>query len=1099
MCHLWSIPRWQQIFLLSLGLTLSGCTFSGSISSESASKPDIEAKGLPVGSIGLSQIVMEISAQGYSAYAYKVGLTSNKNCASEIGYTIVQALTSSSVDLSSIPDGNLTLCLVGLSGQLLDMANSKSYTFDKDTTPPPIPTSLTLQVPASSPAVSTTPVIQVSGTASGSLVKIYTDASCTLLSYKGSATVAGGTSVDVVSQDLVLDGSYAFYATAQDSLGNVSACSTASLNYIVMGAQPVATLSGAPTGTNNTTTLSVTVAGTNVSHYRYVVGISSLDCTSIATYPVPEFAVGTSISASLTAITDGVIKLCVIGKNAAGTWQAIGSPTTATWTKDATGPVWSNSVSHTGSDLVTNRPTIYFTADAVDSAGIQKYQYAIGTATAGASASDIQAWTDTSASPIAGGAISGANKVTDYYVNMRAIDNLGNASVVNSTAAWKFYLAAVPVYPSNGVNWNDYVKNDGADIYSGTDTICAGTETSYKDCLHGGEMRKVVVSGAASCAGLSFIDGLGVFEWTCVVQSGAATFYTTGFKAGKGLSDLLNATSWKNNNVSLTGTYSNVGTLGPWWTNTVEALVDNSAGTVATLAGAGKIYTLSTSRATTGYNLDADKIGLVIFPGATLSWAGGPANSTTSTGEIGTSYTRVVASGSQKHLWIEGTITGGYNALLLGLTKFSTLHRLNLGGSGDAGAMLESFVANRVRQMTVYSTGFGVEAGWFGGSNYNLYEDILLKNNNSGGFLIGGSNNIFNRITVVNNGGGIGVGGTANVLNQVRTFNNGGNGINISGGTYTKIVDLISANNAGLGVSFTNNSGGSVYSILTQATIAFNGSAGIGLYHGGVTINNVLVLKNGVGLSKTSGSTADSISHFAVADSVGDDISLSYGTPAFHGNLLVDATGSCTISAVTTMTTSTCAAAGASTATLFYRGSLTGNPVLDIGVDDVANVSDTTGAASFPGTPATFSWNIFDNVFRTWGLSAAASRWTTGTASILDFQLKTSAAGVLNNTHLVTTTNTAFVAGAACPAAVNGNVTLTATTADPHTFLLNAREIMLDNVGDDNGLCESNEACLYTPNFGVYQGHGSLGSCTFNQNGGSISGITMYGYSSNGI
>jgi hypothetical protein len=55
---------------------------------------------------------------------------------------------------------------------------------------------------------------------------------------------------------------------------------------------------------------------------------------------------------------------------------------------------------------------------------------------------------------------------------------------------------------------------------------------------------------------------------------------------------------------------------------------------------------------------------------------------------------------------------------------------------------------------------------------------------------------------------------------------------------------------------------------------------------------------------------------------------------------------------------------------------------------------------------------------------------------------------------------------------------------------------MLDGVGDDDGLCESGEACLYTPNFGAYQGHGSLETCTFT--GGTITGVTMYGYSTNG-
>jgi hypothetical protein len=58
---------------------------------------------------------------------------------------------------------------------------------------------------------------------------------------------------------------------------------------------------------------------------------------------------------------------------------------------------------------------------------------------------------------------------------------------------------------------------------------------------------------------------------------------------------------------------------------------------------------------------------------------------------------------------------------------------------------------------------------------------------------------------------------------------------------------------------------------------------------------------------------------------------------------------------------------------------------------------------------------------------------------------------------------------------------------------------MQDEIGDDDGLCESNEACIYSPNFGVYQGHGDYlvgGTCTF-QNG-TVTGVQMYAYPNNG-
>jgi hypothetical protein len=66
-----------------------------------------------------------------------------------------------------------------------------------------------------------------------------------------------------------------------------------------------------------------------------------------------------------------------------------------------------------------------------------------------------------------------------------------------------------------------------------------------------------------------------------------------------------------------------------------------------------------------------------------------------------------------------------------------------------------------------------------------------------------------------------------------------------------------------------------------------------------------------------------------------------------------------------------------------------------------------------------------------------------------------------------------------------------------------------------DGLCEAGEACLYTPNFGYYQGHsssdspynddgtragntnGNLETCTYNANSG-IPNVKMYFYKNNG-
>jgi len=42
-----------------------------------------------------------------------------------------------------------------------------------------------------------------------------------------------------------------------------------------------------------------------------------------------------------------------------------------------------------------------------------------------------------------------------------------------------------------------------------------------------------------------------------------------------------------------------------------------------------------------------------------------------------------------------------------------------------------------------------------------------------------------------------------------------------------------------------------------------------------------------------------------------------------------------------------------------------------------------------------------------------------------------------------------------------------------NTYLPNAQEVAGDSIGNDNYLCEAGETCLYTPNIGSYQGHGT--------------------------
>jgi hypothetical protein len=104
--------------------------------------------------------------------------------------------------------------------------------------------------------------------------------------------------------------------------------------------------------------------------------------------------------------------------------------------------------------------------------------------------------------------------------------------------------------------------------------------------------------------------------------------------------------------------------------------------------------------------------------------------------------------------------------------------------------------------------------------------------------------------------------------------------------------------------------------------------------------------------------------------------------------------------------------------------------------------------------------------------------------------------GLLTNiTGDGTTQNQPFVAGSTCPSAAHGNKVAVNQETSAKTYLLNAYEIIGDELGNENLLCESNESCIYMPNIGSNQGSGdfySNGTCSF-QNG-TVTVVSLYAY-----
>lgn len=637
-----------------------------------------------------------------------------------------------------------------------------------------------------------------------------------------------------------------------------------------------------------------------------------------------------------------------------------------------------------------------------------------------------------------------------------------------------------PLYATNGVNWNDYIEvsNSGVSRFEQVDTACSvNVAKFYSHCVHGGELKRVDLAGVKTCEGLTIEESLGVFKWRCLVIGGQAAFYSLGLREDKHLSDLVNSSSWKSNSVTVKrlGEIIATSSSATWWGNTVEPLPDNSAGSVATLSDTGKVYTLSSSRDSGGYHIaiGAHKIAITMINGAKLNYNGDATKSCNDNFGLGSADGFcLLASQHADFLWIEGYFDGTSST-----------------GSNHVDVAVINFYQNdhmRMRNVQITgSTGSGLTGQGLQISRTasGLYEYISAFNNSDEG------------ITSK-------YGQRNNVWRKVKTYNNEGQGSNLDnyGATdYIYISDYISVSNGLSG--FNTSTGTGVF--LNSATVVNNLSRGAYIYAGD-TVNDLLSFSNdstGSDLSVafgTSSITKVATSYFGDFSStttidnnfiISNDIYVK-GQSCFPGTGDYD---------------SSCLATGASTATVNTNVNFFSDVVGRVVSDDTQNSSDTAGSATYPAAPLTFDWHSFEHWYRAWGMNGSTNwndalnigRCSSGSCGIWDLSLQPFATKLKNTSYDGINQNSTFTAGSQCPSAVDGSVTRTDEVLN--VYLINAREIFNDNFGDDDGLCESNEECTYSPNFGAYQGHGDYylsGVCDFVD--GTVSGVKMYAYPNNG-
>ena len=90
---------------------------------------------------------------------------------------------------------------------------------------------------------------------------------------------------------------------------------------------PTVTITGAPTGINNADIVRVRVRGQSITHYKYSVNAGE-ECGAYGN-PV---RISSRLTANVSDFPNGMVTLCVLGRNTIGVWQA--EPTIIQWTRD---------------------------------------------------------------------------------------------------------------------------------------------------------------------------------------------------------------------------------------------------------------------------------------------------------------------------------------------------------------------------------------------------------------------------------------------------------------------------------------------------------------------------------------------------------------------------------------------------------------------------------------------------------------------------------------------------------------------------------------------------------------------------------------------
>jgi hypothetical protein len=326
----------------------------------------------------------------------------------------------------------------------------------------------------------------------------------------------------------------------------------------------------------------------------------------------------------------------------------------------------------------------------------------------------------------------------------------------------------------------------------------------------------------------------------------------------------------------------------------------------------------------------------------------------------------------------------------------------------------------------------------------------------------------------------------------LRVINNSGVGIEVTDGSSENLFyDVVSSQNRN-GIVVGGNLSHTIYdNVFVNISTTNNTTAGFSLWASvpellsNILVVNLTTANNGTGLTSTENFGQNLFVNVAAANNT-TGVKLD-NSPAniFSGRLSVGSNNvDCSVSLSSGLGPD-CRNQGESDAELTTGIDLSGSFVAKIMLDDSVNASDVDGLGLYGEIE---DWTRFAGRYRGWGkdgpLFASVDNrgsCTLGdTCRIWDWSV---AANDIGNRG-----NPALLGVLALP---NGDNTLTFVGSDSGTTALrNAVELLFDDNGDDDGLCESRERCVHTPNIGAFQG--SDAKMLAHWTNGQITNVTLF-------